>query len=336
MDRTTSTLLLYLKKLVKVIMHIIDTQQFNKLVFLTIVFLTTINMSFSQEVMPIWPEGMKPNDNGIEVKDSITVDRYRQVGVPGIIPFIVDKEDNSGSAVLICPGGAYGWLSHKYSGVNLAHWYNTIGVNAFVLIYRLPHQRDIIDSHLAPIQDAQRAMKLIRENAEEWGIDVNKIGVMGVSAGGHLASTLSTIKNDESKIGDALDNMDWAANFSILQSAVISMEKLVHGLSKENLLGANPSDELLRRYSSEQQVGPHTPPTFVFQAQDDKSVQVENSLFYYNALIENKVNASIHIFPHGGHNIKPDHNPGSTDLWTNLLELWLKEMNLVVPVERTY
>lgn len=283
----------------------------------------------AQDFIPLWPEGKKPNNNGVKVNDSLFNERIWKVGTPGMYAFIVPKAENKGTAVLICPGGGYERLSHLYNGFNLAKWYNSIGVNAFVLIYRLPHQADLQKRTLAPLQDAQRAMRIIRANAAAWNIKADKIGVMGTSAGGHLASTLGTYFEDVSAIKDSLDAISYRADFMVLLSPVISMGKYAHGGSKRNLLGADTSRATIDRFSNELQVSSATPSTFLVHALNDSTVKVQNSVMFYQALIDKKVNASVHIFPQGGHGIRPDDNPGSTDLWMNLLELWLKEMGFV-------
>src|SRR6478736_580709 len=228
-----------------------------KIVVLAFMAVTSLQL-YAQQFMPIWPEGKKPNFNGKVIKDSIT-NRVWQVGTPGFYPFVVQPEENAGTAVLICPGGGYERLAYLQSGLTLAKWYNTHGISAFVLNYRLPDQIDLADRKTAPLQDAQRAMKVIRANASKWSIQTD------------------TTKKE------------------------------------------------IEKYSNELHVNANVPPTFIVHAYDDPAVNVRNSLMFYNALVENNVNASIHIFPQGGHGIRLHDNPGSTDDWTNLLLLWLKE-----------
>ncbi len=298
---------------------------------LVLVFVVVSLQLHAQQFLPIWPQGKKPNSNGKVVKDSIT-NRVWQVGTPGVYAFVVSKEENAGTAVLICPGGGYERLAYLQSGFTLAKWYNTHGISAFVLNYRLPNQIDLVNRKIAPLQDAQRAMKYIRANASEWFIKRNKIGVMGISAGGHLASWLGESKEDFSLIKDALDTVNYHPDFMVLLSPVISLGKYTHKGSRNNLLGADTTQSEIEKYSNELHVNAAVPPTFIVHALNDSAVNVRNSIMFYNALIENGVNASIHIFPQGGHGIRLYDNPGSTELWTNLLELWLKEMNLFTPV----
>ena len=286
----------------------------------------------AQDFIPLWPEGRKPNSNGWKVADSLYNERIWRVGTPGMFAFVVPKSENKGAAVLICPGGGYERLSHLYNGFNFAKWFNSIGVNAFVLIYRLPHQQDLQQRQLAPLQDAQRAIKIIRANANKWNIKTHQLGVMGVSAGGHVASTLGTHNKDVSLVNDAVDTFSYRPDFMLLLSPVISMGQYAHPGSKRNFIGPDSTRATIEKYSNELQVTAYTPPTFIVHALNDSSVKVQNSLLFYNALIDKRINASIHVFPHGGHGIRLDDNPGSTDLWLDLLEKWLKEMRFVDPI----
>jgi acetyl esterase/lipase len=283
----------------------------------------------AQQFIPLWPDGKKPNSNGTKITDSIFNERIWRVATPGMYAFTVPKSDNNGTAVLICPGGGYQRVSHIYNGFTFAKWYNSIGVNVFVLVYRLPGQTDLVQRQLAPLQDAQRAIRIIRANAVQWNIKADKVGVMGISAGGHVASTLGTHTNDEAAIKDSVDNYSYRPDFMILLSPVISMGKYAHPGSKKLFLGADTTAAMIEKYSGELQVSSFTPPAFIVHALNDSTVKVQNSLLFYNALIDKKINASLHVFPQGGHGIRLDDNPGSTDLWTNLLELWLKETEFV-------
>jgi acetyl esterase/lipase len=290
---------------------------------------------FAQQFIPLWPEGKKPNSNGKPVKDSLYNERLWRVETPGLYAFPVARSENKGTTVLICPGGGYERISYVYNGFNLANWFNALGINVYVLIYRLPHQQDLVDRHIAPLQDAQRAMKYLKANSGQLMIDPAKIGVMGISAGGHLATTLATYKNDEARIGDGLDTISPLPAFSILLSPVISLSVHAHKGSVNNFLGSNSPSLLAEKYSTQNHVHSLTPPTFLVHAQDDSSVNVRNSLLYYQALLEKKIDATLHIFPNGGHNIKLTDNPGSTNLWLSLLELWMNEKGFVAPKKRS-
>lgn len=298
-----------------------------KIVIFLLLF--TIIKSQAQDFIPLWTKGKMPNSKGLVVKDSINNERIMQVGMPGIHAFFTSNQENKGAAVLIIPGGGYHHLSYNISGFQLAKWFNTMGINAFVLTHRLPISPDLKEREKAPLQDAERAMKIIRKNAVDWKIDTNKIGVMGCSAGGHLAGSLGTIKDDFSLIDDEYDSYSFKPNFMILISPVIDMGKEGHKASTENLLGPNPSAELIKKYSLQFQVSDYTPPTFIAHAFNDKTVSPKNSLLFYDALLANKIPSSLHIFNQGGHAIALRNNPGSTNLWTNLCEQWLMEINIL-------
>jgi len=288
----------------------------------------------AQEFIPLWDKDKMPNSRGIKLEDKIENERISQVGTPGVYAFFPSSQENKGAAVIICPGGGYGQLAYVISGTQLAKWFNSMGVSAFVLKYRLPNSPDLKERQIAPLQDAQRALRIVRANADRWGVKPDKIGVMGTSAGGHLAATLGTGTEAVSAIGDALDKTAFSANFIILVSPVISMGSYAHAGSRKNLLGENPAKDLIEKYSAHLQVKPTTPPTFIVHASDDKAVSVRNSLMFYGALLDKNVSASIHVFPHGGHAIALRNNPGSTEQWTNLCEMWLVEMGLIPAVKK--
>ena len=298
-------------------------------IIITFLLLLAIVETQAQDFIPLWTKGKMPNSKGLVVKDSVNNERIMQVGMPGIHAFFTSNQENKGAAVLIIPGGGYHHLSYNISGFQLAKWFNTIGINAFVLIHRLPISADLKEREKAPLQDAERAMRIIRKNAVNWKIDTNKIGVMGCSAGGHLAASLGTIKDDFSQIGDEYDSFSFQPNFMILISPVIDMGILGHKASTENLLGKNPSGELLKKYSLQFQVSDYTPPTFIAHAFNDKTVSPKNSLLFYDALLSNQIPSSLHIFNQGGHAIALRNNPGSTNLWTSLCEQWLMEINIL-------
>lgn len=300
---------------------------------ITLLFLLAIATTQAQEYIPLWAKGKIPNSKGLVLKDSIVNERVLQLGMPGIYTFFTSNQENKGAAVLIIPGGGYHHLSYNISGFQLAKWFNTMGMNAFVLTHRLPISPDVKESEKAPLQDAERAMRIIRKNAASWKIDTNKIGVFGCSAGGHLAASLGTIKDDFSKIGDEFDSFSFQPNFMILVSPVIDMGKETHKASLENLLGLNPSQELVKKYSLQFQVTDYTPPTFLAHAFNDKAVSPKNSLMFYDALLANKIPSSLHIFNQGAHAIALRNNPGTSNLWTTLCEQWLMEINILKEIK---
>jgi len=296
--------------------------------FLVVLLICSLNTN-AQEFIPLWPEGKMPNSKGLKVEEIIENERITQVGIPGMFTFFPSKEENKSCAVIICPSGGYDHLTYIPGGFQLAKWFNTIGITAFVLKYRLPTSPDLIEPDKAPLQDAQRAMQIIRANAPKWDIQQNKIGVMGTSAGGHLASTLATHCEDVSAIGDSLDKVSFHPDFLILVSPVISMGTYTHAGSRDKLLGVHPSKKLVEKYSNESHVTSTAPPSFIVHAANDKSVNPRNSIMFFQALIENNVSACLHIFPQGGHSVAIRNNPGSTALWPSLCEMWLKEMGFI-------
>jgi len=307
----------------------------NRLILSVILFLVSLPLVVAaQEFIPLWEKGKMPNSKGIELKDDIRNERIYQVGTPGFYAFFPSNQENKGAAVLICPGGGYQHLAYIISGMQLAKWFNTLGISAFVLNYRLPNSPDVRQREIAPLQDAQRAMRIIRANAEKWQIKPEKIGVLGTSAGGHLAANLGTSTEDATKINDELDKFPFNPNFMILVSPVITMGEYAHAGSRKNLLGENPSRQLIEKYSLEKQVTATTPPAFIVHAADDKAVNPRNSLMFYNALLDKSISASLHIFPNGGHAIALRNNPGSTETWTNLCEMWLTEMGFIPQVKK--
>ena len=300
-----------------------------KIFFLIVVLLFCTYWVSAQQFISLWPVGKMPNTKGMAETDSIFNERYYRIGNPGMYAFFPSKQENKGTAVVICPGGGY----HHYAYVGamqVAKWFNTMGVSAFVLISRLPLSADLVDRSLVPLQDAQRAMKIIRNKATEWGIQTDKLGVMGFSAGGHVASSVGVHTDDVSSIGDTLDKIPFRPDFMLLVSPVISMGDYAHTGSRDNLLGPKPSKDLLEKYSNELQVTSQTPPAFMVCAENDPVVNPKNSLLFFTALRDKKVSASLHIFPFGGHAIGLQNNPGSTRLWKELCEMWLIEKGFLI------
>ena len=259
----------------------------NKNVCILIVFLLGISSKGQINTIPVWnqsiPGAVKASDYlEKEVIKDEELQSTSQVSVPTLSLYLPKKETANQSAVLIFPGGGYSHLAMHKEGKKVALWLNSLGITAFVLKYRLPTDRVMKDKTIGPLQDAQEAIRMIRRNAKEWNIDPAKIGVLGFSAGGHLASTLATHYLD--KVYDA-DTISARPDFSILIYPVISMEEgITHNGSKVNLLGANAVKELVDKYSNEKQITSETPKTFLVHASDDKAVPVENSIYYYFAI----------------------------------------------------
>lgn len=271
-----------------------------------------------------------PNSRGMDVTFEEENDRITEVDVPGIHVFTPAKEENKGSAVLIIPGGGYHHLTYDLNGFQIAKWFNTLGISAFVLNYRLPTSPDLEIRQDGPVQDAQRAMKLIRANADKYNIDRNKIGVFGTSAGGHLASIIATHVEDLSKIdNDSLSDFIFQPDFMLLISPVISFGEYAHAGSRDNFLGEEPSEELIKKFSNELHVSSQTPATFLVHAQNDKSVSPMNSIVFYEAMLKNNVDGSLHIFPKGEHAIGVVNDSELTNGWKILAEKWLMDRLII-------
>jgi acetyl esterase/lipase len=280
--------------------------------------------------MPLY-EGTIPNSKTAENLERITltdgVMRIHDVSIPTLTRF--SPANPNGKSVIICPGGGYSILASGHEGVDVARQLNEIGVTAFVLKYRIPSDRTVIDKSLAPLQDAQQAIHLVRKNAEKWGLKGNKIGIMGFSAGGHLAATAAThfVEKADPSLASSLamtDTISVRPDFSILIYPVISFDTTItHKGSRNNLIGTKPSVEVAQKFSNEWQITPQTPPTFLVHAGDDGVVPVENSIRFYQNCIKNKVPAEMHLYAKGGHGFGMN-NKTTEDKWMERLATWLK------------
>jgi len=257
----------------------------------------------------------------IEKNDRSNNDQWvTGVSIPTLTACIPANGTANGAAVVICPGGGYAGLSMDKEGYRVAKAFNAFGVTAFVLKYRLPSDEIMADKTIGPLQDAQQAVLTVRKNAAKWGINPNKIGIIGFSAGGHLASTEGT-HFDKVVIEDQ-ENISVRPDFMLLLYPVISFGPMAHVGSRENLIGKTPTPALLDLYSNEKQITANTPPTFLVHATDDDVVPVQNSLMFYDALLANKVKAEMHIFEAGGHGFGLD-NPKSKDQWIDWAKNWM-------------
>lgn len=269
---------------------------------LKVIFAILIVFSFSisaQEVINLYP-GAVPNSKPSDIKETERSGMFAGVTKPTLAIYLPEKDKSTGAAVVICPGGGYAVVVYEAEGVRTAKEFAKNGVAAFVLKYRLPNDSTMIDKKIGPLQDAQQAIKVVRENASKWGIDTNKVGIMGFSAGGHLASMEAT--HYRKAVIENKDNINLRPDFQILVYPVISMEdSLTHLGSRTELLGKDPSKELKDEFSSELHVDKNTPPAYITQAGDDKTVDVDNSIVYYEALRHHGVAAELHLYPHGGH-----------------------------------
>jgi len=281
--------------------------------------------------MPLW-NGKIPNykekgeSNIVEIVDGNPT--YTLLVKPEIEVYLASEPDLAKQAVLVIPGGAYLGVSYVLEGYDIAKWLNSFGITAIVLKYRLPHAKSSIVGHKSPLLDASRAMKIIRANAAKWNICENNIGVMGFSAGGHLASTIGTHFNIEvDEAIDEIDSVNDRPDFMVLGYPVITMsESFTHKGSMYNLLGQKPIEELKYFYSNEKHINNHTPPTFLVHSSDDKVVDVENSISFYKNLLKNDVDAELHIFKKGGHAFALANEPGKPKMWKDLCIDWLKNL----------
>lgn len=277
--------------------------------------------------MPLYKDAVPNSIAGVNketaTKGADGIIRISKVSVPSLTMY---KPTNpNGMAIIICPGGAYFILAWDHEGTKVAEEFNKWGITAFVLKYRLPDDSTNIDKSLAPLQDAQQAIRLVRENADKWGLNKNQIGIMGFSAGGHLASTAATHFNFKADASNR-DTTSVRPDFAILLYPVISFDStFAHMGSRKNLIGARPSADKITFFSNELQVTANTPPVFLVHASDDTGVPVENSVRFYQACIKNKVPAEMHLYPHGGHGFGLN-NKTTTDNWMERLKNWLNSI----------
>lgn len=298
-----------------------------KVIFILFAFLSSMKIHAQLISEMTLYEHAVPNSTGaankenVVVKDNVT--RIAKVSVPTITMY--KPAQPNGRAVVICPGGGYSILAFDKEGTRVAEEMNKWGITAFVLKYRLPDDTSMIDRSLAPLQDAQQAIRLIRNRAKEWGINKNQIGIMGFSAGGHVASTAATHFNFKADANNS-DTTSVRPDFAILIYPVISFDSTItHKGSRNNLVGANATEEKISFFSNELQVTSKTPPVFLVQAGDDAAVPVQNSLRFYEACIKNKVPVEMHLYPKGGHGFGM-FNKTTNDNWMERLQNWLQSL----------
>lgn len=291
--------------------------------------ITRMDLSEPQRI-DLWTEGQIPNSRmqgKYLPQDSIARERIWRCGVPRIYAYRPVAAENKGTAILLIPGGGYIKQAYEVSGISLSRWLNSIGITAFVLLHRLPNQSELIDPWKAPLQDAQRAIRYIRAHASEYGINPDKIGVMGTSAGAHFSACVSTLTEDWASVGDALDTVSFRPDFAILVSPIINEEQKETAGSRYDVLGKEPNATWHKLFAIDQSVTPENPPTLLIHAQDDPAVPVLNSVLMFGALQRAGVkNCALHIFPFGKHNIALRNQPGTTALWPEIAEGWLKEI----------
>jgi len=251
--------------------------------------------------------------------------QVRRVTTPVLEIYLPEAGKGNGTAVIVIPGGSYKVLSYSGEGVRTAKEFAKNGIAAFVLKYRLPDDNFMVDKTIGPLQDAQQAVKIVRENAAKWQLDANKVGIAGFSAGGHLASTLAT--HFQKAYIDNANNTNLRPDFCIVVYPVVSMQDgVTHKDSRNNLLGKDASKALIDEYSNELKVTANTPPTYITHTGDDKLVDVDNSIFYYEALRKNNVPTEMHLYPKGGHGFLIGWAP---DRWMPNMLTWLKSINML-------
>jgi acetyl esterase/lipase len=296
-----------------------------KYLFIILLILNSL-IIYSQDIsMKVWPGGA-PESNGIttpeEISDNGTVSNVSEAEIYCFFP---KKEMNTGVAVVICPGGGYGRLAMNHEGVDLARWLAERGVAGIVLKYRMPNGHPQI-----PSDDARKALRMVRANAEKWGVNPSKIGIAGSSAGGHLAATAGTrFDNGNPDSPDPVAKTSCRPDFMLLLYPVITMkEDFTHLGSRKNLLGEGNNLNLIRLYSNELHVTKETPPTFIVLADNDTGVVPRNSTEFYSALKTNQIPAEMHIFAKGGHGFGMRKNNIPTDKWPELFLDWLKTISI--------
>lgn len=275
------------------------------------VLLSVATMLSAQNTMelPLWPAGA-PNSNGLSgAEERLDGGRVSHVSTPSVTVYKAEKPN--GMAIIMCPGGGYALLAMNHEGHDMAPWLNAQGITYIVLKYRMPNGH-----YEVPLSDAEQAIRLVRQHAKEWNIRPDRIGIMGASAGGHLAASLATLYSSEETRPD----------FQILLYPVISMQTgVTHGGSRQNLLGKEPSQELTEKFTLEKQVNERTPQAFLVLSADDRSVPPANGIHYFEALLQHQVPATLHVYPTGGHGWGfRDAFPYKRQ-WTGELEKWLRE-----------
>lgn len=286
-----------------------------KILLLSFLFAATMLSAQKPVELPLWPNGVPNNNELTNSGQNHNNEWVSDVTTPTLT--VYPASHPNGMAIIMCPGGGYGGLAMKHEGHDMAPWFNTQGITYAVLKYRMPNGH-----HEVPLSDAEQAIRMVREHAAEWGVNPQRVGIMGASAGGHLAASLATLYSSDKTRPD----------FQILFYPVISMQKgVTHGGSRKNLIGENPSQELEQKYSLERQVSPRTPQAFIMLSSDDDAVPPINGIGYFLALRDHKVPASLHAYPTGGHGWGFRDNFTYKRQWTEELEKWLRE-GLVFPV----
>ena len=287
-------------------------------------YFLTINC---QEVIPLYT-GRIPNSKPSQNQEHETMENgiliISQISVPTLTVFLPTENKANGTAVIIFPGGGYSIVAAGHEGYDVAKKFNELGVAAFVLKYRIPDTSTMINKELGPLQDAQRAIQIVRTNAKKWNIKKNRLGIMGFSAGGHLASTIGT--HFQHNYIENKQKVNLRPDFMILVYPVISFtDSIGHIGSRDQLLGHNPALKKIKEYSNEYQVNSRTPPTFLVHAKDDDAVKVQNSLKFAAALKKNHIPYGIYLYDKGGHGFGMI-NPTSDVRWMDEVIKWMEKL----------
>jgi len=295
-----------------------------KTIFIVLIFL--INQISAQEKILFWPKGEMPNSKGLKIENK---DSNPEISTQEaeLFAFLPPKPERSQRSVIIIPGGGYSKLTYNEGAFQIAKWMNTLGISAFVLYYRLPTSPDLIQREIAPLQDAQAAIKYIRKNASQWGISPSQVGVVGTSAGGHLATSVSNISADYTGLKGAWTSISTIPDFVVLFCPVIDFGEFAHVGSRKSLLGENTSPEKITEFSMQNRVTEKTPPTVLFHNQDDTAVPAMNSILYFKAMTKNKVKGALFIFPKGGHKFSITNKSELSENWKKLCSDWLKSLD---------
>ncbi|RDY57776.1 alpha/beta hydrolase [Flagellimonas nanhaiensis] len=300
-------------------------------ILICLVTLMGTNLSAQDAIVSLWPNKI-PNQSPSKEKEEDVVEDIRwirNVQNPIIEVYLPGKGSANGRAVLIFPGGGYHGLAYDWEGSDIAKMLNSKGIAGIVVKYRLPLSKSITEKkEVVPLQDAQRAMRLVRSRAKEWNINEDEIGVIGFSAGGHLASTLGVYYGEQVyEKQDDVDDLNARPNFMALIYPVISMEdETTHVGTRGALLGENPTDELINRFSTHKNISETTPPTFILHAVDDEAVPVENSVLLFSSLKNKGVPATMHIYPTGGHGFSLALQDKRLKGWVGLLFDWIENL----------
>ncbi len=297
-----------------------------------LLILTTFGLAQAQNMYVKIYEGTPPNSKSAENiqktdknqrKNAFTTD----ISEPTMARFDPPAAIKNGISVIICPGGGYMGVADEHEGVDVAKQMNEWGITAFVLRYRMPSERTMIDPSVGPLQDAQQAIRIVKQNAAKWQLKPQAVGIMGFSAGGHLASTAGTHFQTKAD-AQVQDTFSVRPDFMVLIYPVISFKnELTHSGSRTRLIGENPDFQKIYAFSNEEQVTADTPPTFLVHSADDGAVKVDNTIEFYRACVKNKVPAEMHVYPKGGHGYGME-NKTTKDKWIDRLHNWMEGLGL--------